>query len=407
MLNKNGERELAYLVRIDELRPIEGYDRVEHARVGGWWIIVRKDQFKVGDPAVYIEVDAKVPEKEPFMFLEKRHFKVKTLKMCKVISQGLLMSLEDFGWELRGEHSDVIHTGDGLDDYLEMGDFVTQKLGITYAEAEDNKRKAKSVDKYKLMAQRNSKLFSKPLFRWLMRKEWGKKLLFIFFGKKKDKKNGWPAWVVKTDEERCQNMPWLFPGNPEEEWIATEKIDGTSTTFTMKGFGKNRQFFVCSRNVVFDKPDKNCYYETNVYTEMAEKYNIEKVLEEILFRYSAVCNFVTIQGETYGATVQKRDYGLEGRDFAAFNIILGYEDGHIERLNPMQMKELLDEFEVPTVTIVDEHFKIPTTCDELLAMAGGASAIDGGMREGLVFRSYDGVKSFKAVDNNFLLKYHS
>ena len=28
------------------------------------------------------------------------------------------------------------------------------------------------------------------------------------------------------------------------------------------------------------------------------------------------------------------------------------------------------------------------------------------MREGLVFRSLDGTKSFKAVDNNFLIKYH-
>ena len=410
MLNKDGVRELAYLVRIDEIRPIENYDRVEHARVGGWWIIVKKDQFKVGDPAIYIEIDSKVPEKEPFMFLEKRHFKVKTLKMCKVISQGLLMSVEDFGWSIENfevnetETDTLIHITDG--NILHLGDFVTELLEITYAEAEDNKRKAPSVDKYKLMAQRNGKLFSKQPFRWLMRREWGKKLLFVFFGKKKDKKSGWPTWVVKTDEERCQNMPWLFPGNPEEEWIATEKVDGTSTTFTMKGFGRKREFYICSRNVVFDKPDKNCYYDTNVYIEMAEKYNIEKVLEEILWMYSAVCNFITIQGETYGATVQKRDYGLEGRDFKAFNVILGYEDGHIERLNPIKMKELLDLFEIPTVDIVDEHFKIPATCDELLAMAGGPSAIDGEMREGLVFRSYDGARSFKAVDSNFLLKYH-
>ena len=406
MLNKDNIRELAYLVKIDEIRPIEGYDRVEYARVGGWWVIVKKDQFKVGDIAIYIEVDSKVPEKEPFMFLEKRKFKVKTLKMCKVISQGLLMAPADFGWEVEGED---VFTGERLGpgvEYFKVGEFLTEKLGITYAEAEDNKRKAASADKYKLMAQRNGKLFAKQPFRWLMKRDWGKKLLFVFFGKKKDKKHGWPAWVVKTDEERCQNMPWLFPGN-DEEWIATEKVDGTSTTFTMKGFGRGRQFYICSRNVVFDKPDKNCYYDTNVYVEMAEKYNIEKVLEEILFRYSAVCDFVTIQGETYGATVQKRDYGLEGRNFKAFNVILGYEDGHTERLNPIEMKELLDEFGVPTVDIVDEHFKIPATCEELLVLAGGPSTIDGGMREGLVFRSYDGMKSFKAVDNNFLLKYHS
>ena len=412
MLNPNtNQRELAYVVKIDEIRPIEGYDRVEYARVGGWWVIVKKDQFKIGDLAIYIEVDSKVPEKEPFMFLDKRNFKVKTLKMCKVISQGLLMSPEDFGWT-KGKDADgilLINLGkEATNDlpYLNEGDFLTEVLGITYADAADNKRKANSADKYKLMAQRHGKLFSKQPFRWLMKHTWGKKLLFIFFGKKRDKKHGWPAWVVKTDEERCQNMSWLFPGNPDEEWIATEKIDGTSTTFTMKGFGKSREFYVCSRNVVFDKPDKKCFYETNVYTEMAEKYDIENVMAELLFRWSAVCEFITIQGETYGEGVQKRDYGLKEHNFMAFNVILGYEDGSTKRLNPIEMTEMLEEFNIPCVPIVDEHFKIPATCDELLAAAAGESAIDGGMRDGLVFRSYDGVKSFKAVSNEFLLKYH-
>lgn len=411
MLNKDGIRELAYVVAIDEIRPIPNYDRVEHARVGGWWVIVKKDQFKVGDLAIYIEVDAKVPEQEPFMFLEPKHFKVKTQKMCKVISQGLLMHPNDFGWTLAedADGNKIINWGDKATNampYLSEGDFLTQELGIIYADAEDNKRKAPSADKYKKMAQRHGKLFSKQPFRWLMKRTWGKKLLFLFFGKKRDKKTEWPTWVVKTDEERAQNMPWLFPGT-DEEWIATEKIDGTSTTFTMKGFGRKRQFLVCSRNVVFDKPDKKCYYDTNVYTEMAEKYNMEKVLSNILYDMSDVCDFVTIQGETFGSTVQKRDYGLTDRELRVFNVILGYNDGHVERLNPIEMKTLMDDFNIPTVPIVDEHFKIPSTCDELLAVCGGPSKIDGGMREGLVFRSYDGTKSFKAVDNNFLLKYHN
>ena len=67
---------------------------------------------------------------------------------------------------------------------------------------------------------------------------------------------------------------------------------------------------------------------------------------------------------------------------------------------------LLNEYGIPCVPIVDEHFKIPATCDELLELAAGSSAVDGGMREGLVFRSLDGAKSFKAVSNEFLLKYH-
>ena len=394
MLNPiTNQRELVYSIIVDDIIPIEGAERVEIAVVGGWKVMVKKGQFQKGDLAIYFEIDSKVPEKEPFMFLADKKFKIKTQKYFKgkVISQGLLMSPEDFGWKAED---------------LSVCDFLTEKLGIVYATDEDNKRKANSVDKYKLMAQRHHKLFSKQPFRWLMKREWGKKLLFVFFGKKKDKKNGWPAWVVKTDEERCQNLPYLFPGG-DEEWIATEKIDGTSTTFTMKGTGRKREFYICSRNVVFDKPDKKCYYETNVYIEMAIKYDIENVLTRLMNELDFIPEYVTIQGETYGASIQKRDYTMIYHDFMAFNLIFGMPDGHPWRLNPIEMTELLSKYDIPCVPIVSEHFKIPATCDELLELAGGVSRVDGGMREGLVFRSYDGVRSFKAVDNNFLLKYHN
>lgn len=407
MINpKTQQRELAYVVQIDEIRPIEGYDRVEHARVGGWWVIVKKDQFQVGDLAIYIEVDSKVPETEVFEFLAKRNYKVKTLKMCKVISQGLLMHPYDFDWEIQVDHS-IWAPEDGDHGRYDLGDFLTEKLGITYADAEDNKRKANSQDKYKLMAQRRPDIFRQGWAKWMMRRDWGKKVMFFFFGKKKDKKNGWPAWVVKTDEERCQNMPWLFPGNPEEKWIATEKIDGTSTTFTMCGRGKKREFYICSRNVVFDKPDKKCFYETNVYTEMAEKYNIEEKMSQIMADYPEL-DYVTIQGETYGEGIQKRDYRMKEHNFMAFNLIFGAKNCPPSRFNPVKMTNILFyKYGIPCVPIVSESFIIPETCEELLVMAEGESIIDGGMREGLVFRSADGVKSFKAVSNPFLLKYHS
>ena len=209
MLNKDGVRELAYVVTIDNIEPIPGYDRVEWATVGGWKVIVQKGQFNVGDPAIYFEIDSKVPsDKECFAFLEKRHYKVKTLKMCKVISQGLLMHAEDFGWTIN-EWGDAIVDEKGDRHYPVNGSrFLTQKLGVTYADAEDNQRKAPSVDKYKKMAQRHPAVFCKPFVRWLMKHKWGKDLMFFFFGKKKDKKNSWPEWVSKTDEERIQNMPW-------------------------------------------------------------------------------------------------------------------------------------------------------------------------------------------------------
>lgn len=406
MLNKNGERELAYVVEIDNIIPIEGADRVEQAVVGGWHIMVRKGQFQVGDLAIYFEIDSKVPEKPEFEFLASKHYKIKTQKYFKgtVISQGLLMAAEDFGWKLAEDANGQKIIGRDTD-YLVVGDFLTKELGVTYADVEDNKRKVNTGDKYKKMAQRNGKLFAKKPFRWLMKREWGRKLLFLFFGKKRDKKGAWPAWVVKTDEERIQNLVGMIPSFQTEKWIPTEKIDGTSTTFTMRSYGRKKQFYICSRNVVFDKPDKKCFYETNVYTEMAEKYNIEQVLSEIMKAVDFKPAYVTIQGETYGDGIQKRDYSIEGHDFMAFNVIFGMPDGHPRRLNPKEMTELLAKWKIPCVPFF-EPIELPGTCEEILAMAAGASVLDGKPREGLVFRTLDGCRSFKAVDNSFLLKYH-
>ena len=410
MLNKNGERELAYVVHIDNIIPIEGADRVEQAIVGGWHIMVRKDQFQIGDLAIYFEIDSKVPEKPEFEFLAAKHYKIKTQKYFKgtVISQGLLMSAEDFGWENTttdqfAGNTPIIKRPDGS--YLTEGDFLTKELEVTYAEAEDNKRKANSADKYKKMAQRRPNIFKKKWAQWMMRRNWGKKVMFFFFGKKKDKKSEWPTWVVKTDEERIQNLVYMIPTFQNEKWIPTEKIDGTSTTFTMKRGkrGKN-DFFICSRNVVFDKPDKKCFYETNVYTEMAEKYDIENVLKSILDKNKNLL-FVTIQGETYGEGVQKRDYSIKGHDFMAFNLIFGDANGVPTRKNPMDMSSILSSYKIPCVPFFDP-IELPDTCDEILALAEGASAIDGLPREGLVLRTLDGCRSFKAVDNGFLLKYH-
>lgn len=401
MLNKNQERELAYVVIIDEIREIPGYDRVEHARTGGWWCIVPKGQFHPGDAAIYFEIDSKVPSTNPaFAFLEKRNYKIKTQKMCKVLSQGLIMHAEDFGWEIIG--SGGIYDGEKVHYVYDESRFLTKKLGITYADEEDNKRKANSIDKYKKMAQRHPTIFRKPMVRWLMKRTWGKKLMFLFFGKKKDKKNGWPEWVTKTDEERIQNMPWIL--EDKGEWVVTEKIDGSSTTFTMKRGKRNKyEFYVCSRNVCFDSVDKPCYYDTNIYWEMAQKYDMYNMLSAFLLERPDL-EWVTIQGETFGAGVQKRDYSLEGHDFRAFNLITSDKG----RWGTLEMKEILEKhYHIPCVPVVLPNFKFEgLDVDKLLTFAEGNSIIDDKPREGFVFRSKDGQRSFKAVSNSFLLKYH-
>ena len=400
MLNEKKERELVYVVTIDGIEPIPGYDRVEHAIVGGWRVIVQKDQFHVGDPAIYFEIDSRVPSTmECFAFLEKRNYKVKTLKMCKTISQGLLMHASDFGWTCG---TNAIYDGEVWHYTEGESRFLTKKLGVTYADDEDNQRKAPSADKYKKMMQRHPKLFKQPWVRALMRSKLGRKIMFFFFGKRKDKKNGWPAWVKKTDEERIQNMPFIL--SDAGLWVATEKIDGSSATFTMKrgAFGR-KYFYVCSRNVCFDSVDKPCYYDTNVYWEMAKKYDIYNVLSRMLDDNPQE-EWITIQGEVYGDGIQKRVYSLKEHRLAAFNLIFSTRG----RVGTMEMLNILTAYGVPCVPVVNESMQINQfqSVDEILAYAEGNSALDGQSREGIVFRSIDGVQSFKAVSNSFLLKYH-
>ena len=414
MLNANNERELCYTVKIDNIEPIVGSDNCEAAVVGGWRVMTRKETFKPGNMAVYFEIDSKVPEKEPFKFLEKKHYKVKTQKYTfggkgNFISQGLLMPLTDFpdlfeedhvsnmGWIYKGVKCEY--------NIVEPGQFLTKLLGVKYSVAEDNTRKSKS-DKFTKMRARHQKSFKKnKLVQWLWNRQWGKEILFFFLGNKKDKR-GWPDWVRKTDEERCQNLPQLFPGD-ETKWIVTEKIDGSSTTFTYKRKGKNKGFYVCSRNVCFDTPEKaeKCYYDSNIYLEMAEKYDIENKLKEILEKYGGDYDFVTLQGETYGESVQKRTYSIEGRDFMAFNLIFGNDINNQDRLSSTQMKTILDEYTIPSVPILNTSYQLPQTCDELLIYADGESELDGKTREGIVLRTQDGNNSFKAVSNKFLLEY--
>jgi len=88
-------RKLASIQKIVQIDPILGADRVEICKVMGWNVVIKKDEFKVGDLACYIEIDSIVPERPEFEFLRPRKFKIKTMKnnKFKFISQGIVFPL--------------------------------------------------------------------------------------------------------------------------------------------------------------------------------------------------------------------------------------------------------------------------------------------------------------------------
>lgn len=418
MLNKNGERELVYIVLIDGIEPISGYDRVETAIVGGWHVIVQKGQFKVGDPAIYFEIDSRVPkDRECFAFLEKRNYKVKTLKMCKTISQGLLMHASDFGWKAyKAGETGYNEPACIMDDhnachYVDTESrFLTKILGVTYADDEDNQRKAPSVDKYKKMAQRRPNIFKKPWARWLMKRSWGRKLMFMFFGKKKDKATGFPThfpYVKKTDQERCENM--VFVLKDKTPYIRTQKCDGSSGTFILERVKKNKfEFYVCSRNVRMLKPDQTCFYgENNYYWEVAIKYDIENKLKDYLNKHPEL-TYVCWQGEICAPGIQKNPHNLKETHFYLFHMI----DSEKGRYDMRDVKRIGLSYEMEVVPVDDDLYIMPDDFEEFKKSADGyysPSVCEGNStmkREGYVYyKTTDPNFSFKNVSREYLLKH--
>lgn len=412
MLNQTGERELAYVVTVDNITSIPGYDRVELAHVGGWTVVVGKGEFHNGDFAIYFEVDSKLPEVKPFTdmdFLSKKHYKIKTQKMCKSFSQGLLMSADNFGWT-KNENGLIDKEGN-LHKVDDESRFLTKLLDVTYATMEDNTRK-KNFDskeaKYKAMAQRKGKLFSKQPFRWLMKRTWGKKLLFLFFGKKKDTKTAFPTHLVaKTDQERCENMTWVL--KDKTPFIVTQKCDGSSGTYILERKGFRRyEFYVCSRNVRQLDMDQESYYkDKNYYWECAIKYDIQNKMKDYLNKHPEL-KFICWQGEVCAPAIQGNPHNLTETHLFCFHMI----DNVNGKYDIREAKKIWDEYDMETVPIVDENYILPDDFEEFKVAADGyydPICCEGKKdcpREGYVYyKTTDPNFSFKNVSRNYLLKH--
>lgn len=391
----NDVRALAYTTHIDWVRPIDGADNIELVGIGGWTCIAKIGEFKQGDVCVYFEIDSKLPEDKKWCaFLAPKKFKIKTMKLSKfgVVSQGLALPLSAFDIDIKPEE----------------GQDLTEKLGVKYAEAADNERKSSGVDKYKKMAQRRPNIFKKRWARWMMKREWGRKLMFFFFGKKKDNIKSFPnhlPFITKSDEERCENIPHLLEN--KTPWIKTVKIDGTSSLYLLERKKKKNEYWVCSRNIRQLTPDQTCYHSDNVYWSVDKKYAIREFLETMLIQHPE-WEYVAIQGEAAGVgedggKIQGDPHKFEELRFFAYNFI----DSQKGRWNSIEAKNLVQPYGIEWVPIVDESYILPDNFEEFKKSADGPCEAPGasGLREGYVYRNVANPNlSFKNVSNQYLLK---
>lgn len=189
------ERKLASIVTILAIKPIPGADRIEAVQVKGWWVVAQKGEYVVGSLAVYCEIDSFIPTnlapflskgKEPREFKGIKGERLRTTKLKKQVSQGLLLPLSVL---------------DMVASLLMEGLDVTDLLGII---------------------------------------KWEMPIPAQLAGKMK---GNFPSFLRKTAQERVQNINLTNMANMDFE--ATEKLHGSSMTI----YHKDGEWGVCSRNI--------------------------------------------------------------------------------------------------------------------------------------------------------------
>lgn len=202
-------RHLASIQRIIALEPIEGADNILKAKVLGWELVTKKDEFAVGDLCIYCEVDSLFPDKPEFEFLKAKSFRIKTIRLRGQISQGICFPLsflpEDFKIE------------EGVD--------CTEAMGITKYEP--------------------------PI---------PASLVGIM-------KGGFPSFIPKTDETRVQILQNVLAKYKGEACYVAEKLDGSSATYYIR----DGEFGVCSRNLEIEEDNENTFWKVAKELNIEEK----------------------------------------------------------------------------------------------------------------------------------------
>jgi len=340
-------RKLASIRKINEIRPIKDADAIECAVVSGWSVVVKKGEYKVGDLAVYCEIDSWIPiELAPFLVKgkEPREFegvkgeRLRTIKLRGQISQGLLLPLEPTCANI------VSQLFEGLD--------VSEPLNI---------------------------------------KKWEKTIPAQLAGLCK---GNFPTQIPKTDQERAQNLVKEINGAIESHLMfeVTEKLEGSSMTcYLIRG-----EFGVCSRNMDLMETEGNAFWQT------VRKEGVEEKMRAI----DEYWDFA-IQGELIGPGIQGNIYNLKETMFYVFDV---YNIQTGAYMDPGIRKVLIDKMGLKHVPVLASRAQLYDTLgiknvEDVLKFAEGKSVMGmiGCEREGVVFKQVNGDMSFKAISNKYLL----
>lgn len=357
-------RKLASVRRVLGTRSIPGADFIEVAMIDGWEVVIRKDELKPGDLCVYFEIDSFLPANDSrYEFLKKNGTRVydgvegmvlRTIKLRKQVSQGLALPLDEFVGQFVGSSVDE---GQEICEFFFEGHDLTDWLGI--------------------------KKYEKPVPTHLGGVALGYK----------------PSQIPKTDEERFQNITQLIQQeiDAESEYEVSLKLDGTSCTF----YKLDDHVGVCGRQLEFKKDESN---KNNVFVRLFHRLKIDEFLRSFSTNYA-------LQGEVIGPGIQGNREQLKDIDFYLFNV---WNIDKQKYLTPSDRCDFLhawyhlfgEEAKFKHVPLVESKTTLKQLGihrpSDLLTYVEGHS-LNNPIREGLVFKRWDGNFSFKVISNRFLL----
>jgi RNA ligase (TIGR02306 family) len=289
MENQNS---VAYVGIIGSVVEIPSADNIELVLVNGWQAITKKGEYQVGDKVVVATTDAVIPQDLSDLmgvtnYLRKGQ-RVRTVKLRGVYSECLLIPLNY-----------VFKSFSAQNGFLDGQDM----MGV--------------LNIYK---------YEPPV-----------KTITLQSGGRKIKYHQNPNFHVYYKFPNQKNVPDMF--NEEDEVVITRKLHGTNARYAIVRkkklslwdrvkmlFGNQWAAFeyVLGSHNVEKGSDSQGFYDTNVWEEVAEKYNIrQKLWDHVKDTYEPndLTEGVVIYGEIYGAGIQKNyDYGLTDIKFAGFDV---------------------------------------------------------------------------------------
>lgn len=353
-------RKLASIQLIEEIKPIDKADAIEAARINGWWSVVKKGEYAVGNKVIFCEVDSFVPtEIAPFLTKTGHEAKthqgvtgerLRTVKLRGQLSQGLILPISIMGDEFYKDRSNrglkncwvktVGSSTRGATD--EVGADVSQYLGII---------------KYELQELKQA-----------------------------DAKGTFPVFIPKTDQERIQNCyKEVAEAFKTDSWFVEEKVEGQSSTI----YFNQGEFGVASRNLELKDSD-------NTFWNTARKYNLPEKLVSL-------GRNIAIQSEQCGPGISGNVYGFTEYLLFVFDI---FDIDKQEYFDVKERNEIAKQLGLTVVPYLFTYTNQPINLDQILDLADGKSVLGntGTLREGLVWRKIGEQRcTFKSVSNKYLL----